>query len=219
MAIYLAYSVIIIVGFDFPFYYETVLFERISSKNYKPFLQSNLSYYNFGCWGSEPYALLWILDAFEISVIEEKEENLNNPKEMFDVLKKKFPKALMGRDIKFITADMLHLTEADLPSDHFDLAYCEDTLYFMQDNDQDILGALNVMKRVIKPGGWIIAWEPKYKADFEWTEAKLCDDITIPSRTQLSEAQDMSKLFKAKGLIRDQLPDAPDWSYCYRKPL
>ena len=172
---------------------------------------------NYGCWSDEPFALMWTLDATEIKVIELKEENLYHPREILKTLNEE----IEGRCVEFILADMsempgeLQSKEGKLPCDHFDLAYCEDVLYNMLlpglSNVQNLAdgtvrlvqpedapkaqSAVKEMARVAKPGGWVIAVEPKLG----------------------SRGIDISPLFEKADLDMDRLDGAPDHSYCYRK--
>jgi ubiquinone/menaquinone biosynthesis C-methylase UbiE len=177
---------------------------------------------NFGCWkSSEPFALLWALDATEVVVVEEKEEHLAEPKDELERLKRSKLGCLEGRSVRFITADM-STTVTELPTNHFDLAYCEDVLYYMQADLQRVQNAINEMARVVKPGSWVIAIEPKLGATFEEVTdnlfSKLGREVSMPVR--VSDPEDISSLFEAVGLERVKLEEnAPAWWYCYRKPF
>ena len=64
---------------------------------------------------------------------------------------------------RFLEADFTRLTP--LPSDHFDLAYCERVLYHLactdgQPSPEGVRPALVEMLRVVKPSGLIVAIEP-----------------------------------------------------------
>jgi SAM-dependent methyltransferase len=162
---------------------------------------------DFGCRASpEAFALLWRLCATEIVVIEKEKKHLARPV----ALRKEFERStrshcLEGRTMEFIAADML---APPLRSNHFDLAYCEEVLYFIADDSglQRIQDAINEMARVIKPGGWVIAIEPKMGMKDE-------EDLWDP----LYECKDISEYFRAAGLTKSDLDGAPDCSYCYRR--
>ena len=168
---------------------------------------------NFGCGNStEPFALLWILDATEIKVIEKEEEHLVKPKELLERLKKSRKSyCLEGCSVRFIPADMT-TTVTKLFPNHFDLAYCQEVLYDIRDTyiksglqEVKVQDAINEMARVVKLGGWVIAWETQIG--------------TNETDGFVSEPRDISQHFEAAGLCRCSLEGAPKWSYCYRKPL
>jgi len=86
---------------------------------------------SFGCISSEPFALLWGLDAAEVKVVEKNEAELRQPLgplEELAELRSIHPQAFEGRSVEFIIADMSEEV-AELPADYFDLAYCENVLY------------------------------------------------------------------------------------------
>jgi SAM-dependent methyltransferase len=182
---------------------------------------------SFGCWSVEPFALIWTLDAAEAKVVELREEHLAKPREELERLKQSslvtnnpLFGCLDGRSIEFIVGDMT--TEIDkLPSNHFDLAYCEDVLYQIQLQSEDLTrvqSAINEMTRVVKPGKWVIAVEPKIGAEVEEVTNEFLSQLSGRKITQhivRSEPINISPMFKA--LDRQDLCDAPDWSYCYRK--
>ena len=182
---------------------------------------------SFGCWSSEPFALIWTLDAVEAKVVELREKHLTKPKEELERLKQSnlvtnhpLFGCIDGRSLEFIVEDMT--TEIDrLPSNHFDLVYCEDVLYQIQLQSGDLTkvqGAINEMARVVRPGKWVIAVEPKIGAEVEEVTNEFLSRLSGREVTQhmvRSEPIDISSLFEA--LDREDLCDAPDWSYCYRK--
>lgn len=151
-----------------------------------------------GCYSDEPFALMWTLDAAEVTVIEKKEIYLSEPmgpQEKEELLRRDAA-AFQGRSIEFITADISKKIDG-LASNYFDLAYCKYVLYQMESN-QEIQNTINQMTRVVKPGGWVIAVEPI---------------ISFPDMKPL----DMSLFFEAVGLDRVDLDDAPSGAYCYKK--
>jgi SAM-dependent methyltransferase len=168
---------------------------------------------NFGCISSEPFALMFTLDANEIKVIEMEENHLTNVKEELEYLRRRTGSYFNERAVDFIVADMT-TTIQDLPSDYFDLSYCENVLYYMFSDSSKLQLAINELARVVKPDGWIIAVEPKAGAKFEMQQVPLFGDIPV----QMSDPVDISSFFDAVGLLRENLSEAPDWSYCYKKP-
>jgi len=178
---------------------------------------------SFGCWGSsESLALMWTLNATEVKGIEKKKEHFSEAEEELECLRKEIPAAFEGRSVEFILADMS--TEvAELPSNYFDLAYCEKVLdsMYMESDCQKVRDAIREMARVVKPGGWVIAVEPKIGVEFKEVtddyESKLFGcKITKPVR--MSSPKDISSLFKDAGLVRDnRVKGTPNGAYCYRK--
>ena len=161
---------------------------------------------NFGCWSSEFLALLWHLDAGDITVVEVDRENLTKPgKKLADVRKWK-PASLAGRCVRCIVEDMSNLNEEQLSSESCDLAYCEDTLYniWLEDNQNFLRRfqrAVNQMARVVRPGGWVIACE-----------------LMIKDPPHVGDLIDIGPHFLAARLEKVTLNDAPDYAYCYQKP-
>ena len=160
---------------------------------------------NFGCWGSsEPFSLLWTLNASEITVAEIKASYLDEPKEEWTRLKQLCPRCTKGREVEFIAADLL---TAQLESNRFDLVYCEDVLYQIRIERQwqGVQAAVTKMAEVVEPEGWIVAVEEKITGRRDDLRTKGPDDI--------------SWIFESAGLCRESLDFAPDWSYCHRKPV
>ena len=86
---------------------------------------------------------------------------------------------------------MTRATDA-LTVNGFDLAYCSGVLYFMRSDAGKLQAAINTMARVVKPGGWVIA----------------------------NEDEGLDRHFEEAGLEKaEYLDDAPEYAYCYRKPL
>jgi ubiquinone/menaquinone biosynthesis C-methylase UbiE len=79
-----------------------------------------------------------------------------------------------------------------IPSEYFDLAFCEHVLYFMQDDVEVLQRAVNQMTRVVRPGGWIVAIE---------------------------EQPEISQMFSTAGQILVTCPQAPPSAYCFKKPV
>jgi SAM-dependent methyltransferase len=190
----------------------------------KPLSASVESIVDFGCWGSsEPFVLLWTLDASEVVIVEKEEDNLRWPKNEWEILRKTNPDSLIGRSVAFVTADM-RKPVPELPSGHFDLAFCENVLYQieMESGWQGVQDAIDEMARVTKPGGWIIAVESKIGAEFEQVTNDIASkvfghEIAMPVRT--GDPKDISSSFETAGLLAVGLTSVPDWSYCYKKPL
>lgn len=160
---------------------------------------------NFGCISSEPFALLWTLDATEVKVVEIDESNLNQecgPILDHEILTKTLPESLEGRSVEFIVADMSSAVTA-LQSGYFDLAYCERVLYNMTPDFDTIQRAIGAMARVVKPGGKVIA------AD---------ESITSGPAYERGEPIDISSLFERVGLVKIKLESIPPNTYCYEKP-
>jgi SAM-dependent methyltransferase len=169
---------------------------------------------NFGCWESdEPFALLWTLDASEIVVIEKEEIHLIRPKQRLKTLNEVKPLCMDGRSVEFITADMSEKV-AELPSDYFDLAFCENVLYNLHEPYLKLLQqVVHEISRIVVRGGWIVAVEPKIGAKFEKTEI-----AGITFHNQVSEPINISSLFEEIGMVKFNLETSPRYTYCYLKP-
>ena len=172
----------------------------------------------FGCMsGCEPFALLWILDAHEIMVVEVEEEYIGELNEQKYILNKLYPESLQGRLIESLCRDM-RFPVPDLPDQYFDLAFCEDVLYALDIHGGtiDVNKGIEQMMRVVKPTGLIVAVESKYRAKFETRTSKtLGIPITVP--VQKSEPENMHELFVSKGLKRLEVHGQPPYSYCYQR--
>lgn len=148
----------------------------------------------FGCGGSEPFALLWILGANEIKVVEKDANRLTEPIEELELLKRQYPATYKQDTVDFIIADMsvpLH----QIPSDYFELAFFESVLYYMEKDIEVLQSAINQMARVVRPGGWVIAIEHKF------------------------EQEEINKLFGATGLMLITCPQAPPSAHCFKKAI
>ena len=184
---------------------------------------------SFGCCSSEPFALMWTLDAVEVKVVELNEDHLARARAELETLRRlsvvnthRAFGCMEGHSIQFILGDMTRMDR--LPSDHFDLAYCEDVLYDIHRHSGDLAtvqSAVNEMTRVVKPGGWVIAVEPMIGMQ----EQELANDFLgrlsgrpMPHIVPAGEPIDISPLFEAAGLVKVSLDGAPKWSYCYNKP-
>jgi hypothetical protein len=157
----------------------------------------------FGCCTSEPLYLLWLLDASEVSVIELIPGNLDTLRRDITILTKTCPEALQGRLVKCHEAlDMSHDVRT-LPSDYFDLCYCDRVLYNMSPDLQKIQRAIIHMDRTAKPGGFIVAVE---------------EAVVSTTLSQERKPVDITDLFHRAGLVPTWAPRMPCFSYCFRKP-
>lgn len=155
----------------------------------------------FGCESSEPFVLFWMLEASELKVVEKDDNSLSDiesmgPREELEFLCKNHPNIYKPNSVEFIIADM-STTIPELPSDYFDLAFCENVLYFMEDDSKALKNAVTQMVRVAKPGGWVIAVESQFGE-------------THPPK-------DISCLFDSMGLVLVTLNGSPPWAYCFIK--
>ena len=170
----------------------------------------------FGCMSSEPFFLMWLLDAAMVRTVEKDPKYISEREEEEEHLRKNASTAFEGRDIKFILADMTELNEETLPSGRFDLAFCKAVLYqiFLADLEgvqgevgtqqikealQVVLKAICQMARVVKPGGLVIAIE----------------SIAVNAG---EEPTPIGPLFEIAGLRPEPIQGAPQDAYCYRKP-
>lgn len=165
---------------------------------------------DYGCWqGEEVFQLLWTFDATEIRVVEINENHLTNLDNNMILLKLRCPDSLEGRYIKSINADM-SLPIPELPIDYFDLGFCSNVLYFMEQDYEQIQRAINEMAKAIRSGGYIVAHEPKMGVEYELAEGSLL--LPIP----LNDPVNISHLFVAAGLIAK--PSPYYHLYVYQKP-
>jgi hypothetical protein len=153
---------------------------------------------DFGCWSAEPFALLWILNAIRIEVVELEEVSLTRPKQVLANLKRCHAQCLEGRQIEFHPPqDMMTI---ELASSSFDLAYCKRLLTNLE-SDTQIQSAINKMAGVVRAGGWVIAVE------------SMPDDQGNPR-----PREDIVLMFKKAGLEEEHLVGGPEDAYCFRKP-
>lgn len=148
----------------------------------------------FGCGSSEPFALLWILEASEIKIVEKDASRLTRPMEELEILKKQHPTTYKQDTVDFIIADM-SAPLPQIPSGYFDLAFCESVLYYMKEDVEVLQRAVNQMARVIKPGGWVVAIEHSFIQ------------------------REISQMFNIAGLMLDECPQAPPSACCFKKPV
>lgn len=153
----------------------------------------------FGCWDDgdtdrqcrEAYVLLRILEASSAVVVDKEAEYIRNAQNWFQETRAQYPELFGAYDLQFVVSDMTGETD-ELPINRFDLAYCSGVLYFMRSDAGKLQAAVNTMARVVKPGGWVIA----------------CED------------QGLDRQFEEAGLEKAaRLDNAPEYAYCYRKPL
>lgn len=173
---------------------------------------------NFGCWsGGEPFALMWILDAKELMVVEKEDKSIEELRKQIQIVRLRYPESLQGRVINYVCRDMTKPIP-ELPDRYFDLAYCEDVLYSLplQGGAEALERGIMQMIRVVKPNGFIIAVEPKFGAKFNSQKSEVLGiNISLPVR--ISEPKDMSDLFSSKGLWKLEIPSCPPYTYCYQK--
>lgn len=167
---------------------------------------------NFGCYSCiEPFKLIWTLDAKEVMVVDIEERYIEGLRNKEDEIKQRIPESLQERKIKYVCGDMT-TPLPDLPDQYYDLAYCEDVLYTLQNIDA-LERSISQMIRIVKSNGFIVAVESKFGVQFEtW---KLGKPIIPP--VPISEPQDMSALFSSKGLKKVEVSGCPPYTYCYRK--
>jgi SAM-dependent methyltransferase len=171
---------------------------------------------NFGCWsGDEPFALLWTLNSSEIVVVEIKQEHIKTLQEEMDIISHRYPQSLQERTVNVLCRDMSQ-SIPELPSEYFDLAYCENVLYNLQKQPDALEYAISQMLRVTKQGGYIIAVEPKFGVEYKRQEIEFVGK-KIPRFYPLNEPRDMSPLFESKGLTKIDVTECPDFAYCYQR--
>lgn len=174
---------------------------------------------NFGCWrGVEPFALLWTLDATEVMVVEKKKKHEIEFNKKMNYLKRSCPESLFGRKVDFVLADMTEKVNS-VPSAYFDLAYCRDTLYYMQDDPLLLEEAIKEMVRVVKEGGLLVVVDSKYKARYEKQRKHLINEFAFDENALIAEPKDMSHLFDKANLVNVTIENLPHYTYCYRKTL
>lgn len=187
---------------------------------------------NFGCFNSsESFLLLWILDASEVVVAEKEAKNITQTRDQLTSLQQlsqsepsDYFGCLDGRFVEFVSPADMTRGVVELASGRYDLAYCDDVLYQIDIHSgrQKVHNAILEMKRVVKPGGWVIAVEDKIGAQIREIPNEPLSMLSrhaIMCPMRVSDPDDISPLFEAAGLSRVGLNGAPEWSYCYKKPL
>lgn len=187
-------------------------------------LQSRVySIADFGCWASEaktcsqPYALLWTLEATRVVVVDKDPEHICYAQKWLETYRTKHP-YFKEYNLEFVVGDMTGRIDG-LNEGDFELSYCKDVLYIIYEQKglEEIQNAIKEMTRAVKPGGWVIAVELKIGAKFEDAPIDLFGGKSLPR--QVSDPIDISRHFEVAGLVRVSVDGAPKWSYCYRKPL
>jgi SAM-dependent methyltransferase len=144
---------------------------------------------NFGCnIGFETLALMWLLTAREAVGVDKDGSHIDQARSLHRDIQQDIQSIQMAllynrdlpsefrselqsyvEDLKnlpfptFVEGDMTKTT--GLPSDHFDLAYCERVLYHIRCDksrraEDNVLSAIQEMVRVVKPGALVVAIEP-----------------------------------------------------------
>jgi len=135
--------------------------------------------------------LLRILEATRAVVVDKEAEYIRNARSWFQKTQAQYPELFGAYDLKFVAGDMTRET-AELLANCFDPAYCSGVLYFMRSDAGKLQASVNTMARVVRPGGWVIA----------------------------NEDEGLEGQFEEAGLEKAEgLDDAPEYAYCYRKPL
>ena len=184
---------------------------------------------DFGCWvsdldagtSSEAYALLWTLEAARVVVVDRQPKNIENAQSWLETAREEHP-YFRDYDLLFVVGDMTNTrlpeTTDALEENGFDLSYCRAVLCNMYASPTALKSAIDTMASVVKPGGWVIAMEPRMGVEHE---QKPCDlfggKISVP--VPLGQCRDIGRYFEAAGLVSVDLDGAPGCSYCYQKPL
>lgn len=177
---------------------------------------------DFGCWAtegdicSEPFALLWTLNASQIVVIEKNPDYVHNAQEWLESTRENYP-FFKAYNVTFVQGDMTNSADTKRYEGKFELAFCHNVLYYMQNDNDEMQKAINTMKSVLKSGGWLIAIEEKIDVKYNSTSVKITSGVTMPRQIPKNEHTDISHLFESEEWERVDLPNAPEWSYCYRK--
>jgi SAM-dependent methyltransferase len=168
---------------------------------------------NFGCYSCvEPFKLIWTLNAKEITIVEIEQNHIEEFLRKANDVKQQFPESMKDRTIKCICADMTtHIPQ--LPDQYYDLAYCEDVLYTLQ-NIGALERGISQMIRVVKSNGFIVAVEPKFGAQYK---TRIVAGVAMAIPNTASDPKDMSHLFATKGLKKLEIPGCPPYTYCYQR--
>ena len=178
---------------------------------------------NFGClcveddfWednpiftgGVEPFNLLWTFDASEIAVVEKEAQYIQAFERKLAFWQKTNPQSLWGRSVRTLVADMTLPSIPDLQNDYYDLAYCHNVLYYMKVDEPDyekVTAAIATATRAVRPGGYVLAIEPKMGIG----EEKCNLPLALNGHLVISEC------FEKLGLQQETLPYPYDVDYIY----
>ena len=187
----------------------------------KPLRSQVDSIADFGCWAtetrtcSEPYALLWTLEASKVMVIDKNHDHIRIAEEWLRKARDSHT-YFADYDLEFINGDMTNGIDV-LYEGAFDLSYCKNVLYNMYPKLDDIQASINMMVKAVKSNGLVIVIEPKIGVEFEDTPCEIVGG-EVPTPVPGSEPVDISHHFETEGLVRVCLDNAPEWSYCFWKP-
>lgn len=177
-----------------------------------------------GCWATEggncaePYALLWTLQAKICAIIDKEPKNINNAQEWLGIVRNQYS-YFKDYNLEFVIGDITSDKPIELDENEFDLCFCQNVLYYLQDEPDDIVKAIMGMKNLVKAGGWIIAIEPKIGVKFKNMPVKIANGVTLSRPFTGNEPVDISKLFEEAGLKSFNLEDVPEHTYCYKKQI
>lgn len=166
-----------------------------------------------GCSSSEPLALFLHLEAEQVFVVEINRNQFYDsfgcsPVDELALMCKKHPHQFNISSVQFIVGDLL---SSPLMDSSFDLAFCKNVLYFIED-DTTLENAVSEMARLVRPRGYIIAVEPKVGRKHH-----IVDCMLGPVAIANGVAKDICYIFEDIGLVKIQVPSAPIQSYCYQK--
>ncbi len=196
---------------------QWLAFARANFEDIKSLNPPHEKIVNFGCnIGGETFDLMLGLDPEEIVGIDINERYINQAKEITDQKQRAIREsaraynlARTGDDDRrwwmteipscvrkgvlptFIIGDMTKLTSLD--EAYYDLAYCSSVLYHIDENHW--ISAVEEMKRVVKPSGWIIACEASIIRDEKYDFTNTFEDVGL---TRVDEAYE--KIDDASGL-------------------
>jgi ubiquinone/menaquinone biosynthesis C-methylase UbiE len=158
------------------------------------------------------------MQASRVVVVDKEPEYISNAQSWLENTRRSHPD-FRDYNLVFVAGDMSHpgLVEATdtLEGNSFQLAYCHDVLYNMYSSPVALRVSVNTMARVVKPGGWVIAIEPKMGVEHVLEPSEVLRGFSIP--VPQDECKDISQYFEAAGLIKFDLENAPECSYCYQK--
>jgi ubiquinone/menaquinone biosynthesis C-methylase UbiE len=145
---------------------------------------------NFGCSiGHETFELMWSFNSVEVVGLDIELENITQAEEYLATIKSEVVECKKSYYLKwtsqedrnwwngvppclkdqryprFYHGDMTKRTK--LADDYFDLAFCSNVLYHI--DHEKLSAAISEMKRVVKPGGWVVAWESSQESPTDST--------------------------------------------------